>query len=93
MPRRTADSAKEAPADDAGGASGCAVAGRGHCDASIGEVRRRDAPAAAAESEEAIRPAPIVQAVLMAAAAGVFVFFIYPSPLIDAAERAVSSLA
>ena len=47
----------------------------------------------APKSEEAIRPGAVVQAVLMAAAAGVFVFFIYPSPLIDAAERAVSSFA
>jgi NADH-quinone oxidoreductase subunit N len=47
----------------------------------------------AATSDEEIRPSLSMQAMLLAAAAGVFAFFIYPYPLIEAAQRAVQGFA
>lgn len=44
-------------------------------------------------SEEEIRSPLTTQAVLVAAAAGVFAFFVYPIPLIEAAQRAVNVFA
>jgi NADH-quinone oxidoreductase subunit N len=44
-------------------------------------------------SDEHIRPSLPMQAALLAAAAGVFAFFVYPYPLIDAAQRAVQGFA
>jgi len=45
------------------------------------------------EPGEDLRPALTTQAVLVAAAAGVCVFFVYPIPLIEAAQRAVDAFA
>jgi NADH-quinone oxidoreductase subunit N len=47
----------------------------------------------AASSDEEIRPSFSMQATLLAAAAGVFAFFVYPYPLIEAAQRAVQGFA
>ena len=44
-------------------------------------------------SDEPIHPSLALQATLLTAAAGVFVFFVYPYPLIDAAQRAVQGFA
>jgi NADH-quinone oxidoreductase subunit N len=43
-------------------------------------------------SDEEIRSSPAMQAMLLTAAAGVAAFFIYPYPLIEAAQRAVEGL-
>lgn len=45
------------------------------------------------EPGDEIRPALTTQAVLVTAAVGVFAFFVYPTPLIDAAQRAVNVFA
>jgi NADH-quinone oxidoreductase subunit N len=57
----------------------------------LGVVRQMYA--GAATSEEEIRPSLAMQAMLLAAAAGVFAFFVYPYPLIEAAQRAVQGFA
>jgi NADH-quinone oxidoreductase subunit N len=44
-------------------------------------------------SEEPIHTSPLTQAVLLTSAAGVFALFIWPFPLIDAAQRAVNVFA
>jgi NADH-quinone oxidoreductase subunit N len=45
------------------------------------------------KSDEEIRPSLTMQGVLLVAAAGVFAFFVYPYPLIEAAQRAVQGFA
>lgn len=47
----------------------------------------------AAETDEPIRLSPAMGGVLVAAAAGVFALFVYPYPLIEAAQRAVNGFA
>jgi NADH-quinone oxidoreductase subunit N len=47
----------------------------------------------AATSDEEIRQSVSMQTMLLAAAAGVFAFFVYPYPLIEAAQRAVQGFA
>jgi NADH-quinone oxidoreductase subunit N len=48
--------------------------------------------AGTSSSDEEIRSSPAMQAMLLTAAAGVAAFFIYPYPLIEAAQRAVEGL-
>jgi NADH-quinone oxidoreductase subunit N len=45
------------------------------------------------KSDEEIRPSLTMQGALLVAAAGVFAFFVYPYPLIEAAQRAVQGFA
>jgi NADH-quinone oxidoreductase subunit N len=46
-----------------------------------------------ARTQEPVTSSPAMQAMLIAAAAGVAVFFVYPYPLIEAAQRAVNGFA
>jgi hypothetical protein len=46
-----------------------------------------------ARTQEPVTASPAMQAMLIAAAAGVLVFFVYPYPLIEAAQRAVNGFA
>ena len=47
----------------------------------------------APRSDEPIRTGPVMEGVLLAAAAGVFAIFVWPFPLIEAAQRAVNGFA
>ncbi len=56
----------------------------------LGVARQMYSGASASASDEEITSSPAMRAMLLVAAVGVAVFFVYPSPLLEAAERAVS---